>query len=156
MATDYSEVRSNSVAQLSAALATANLPQPADTLLMEALAGVKGDTTKAAATLVSTVGSAKNLKSPDAQLAAVKTVTASMPNGMTSPDQVTADHLWRAVVYGLVGVLTIALVGLLVLLALGKTADAIVTVFTATLTGVLGLFVVPPAKSAQGSSAANS
>jgi hypothetical protein len=85
----------------------------------------------------------------------VKAVTAGMPSGMTPPDQVTADHLWLAVVYGLVAVLAIALLGLLLLLALGKTADAIVTVFTATLTGVLGLFVMPPAKSAQGSSNTN-
>lgn len=65
--------------------------------------------------------------------------------GIGSPGPMTTDRLWTIVVIGLLSLLATSLVGLIVLLALGKTVDVVVTAFTALLTGTVGLFVPSPA-----------
>lgn len=63
---------------------------------------------------------------------------------MTEPSQAAADRLWMVLVVGLLLILGLALIGLVVLILEGKGEDVLVTVFTATLTGLLGLFVKSP------------
>jgi hypothetical protein len=63
---------------------------------------------------------------------------------MVEPSQPTADDLWEWLVKGLIVALVIALVGLIVLIAIGKSSDALLTAFTALLSGLIGLFVKTP------------
>lgn len=63
------------------------------------------------------------------------------------PGQGTADRLWQYLVGGLLIILIVALIGILWAVLDGNTKtspDVAVTVFTATLTGLLGLFVSSP------------
>ena len=60
------------------------------------------------------------------------------------PTQGTSDALWKIVVKGLMFVLVLGVVGLAVMIGLGKNSDALLTVITATLTGLVGLFVPSP------------
>ncbi|MBV8529084.1 MAG: hypothetical protein JOZ75_12275 [Candidatus Dormibacteraeota bacterium] len=76
---------------------------------------------------------------PSAQSLALAAAT-----GLGSPDAMTSNRLWTIIVIGLLALLATSLLGLIVLLALGKTVDVIVTAFTALLTGTLGLFVPSP------------
>lgn len=62
-----------------------------------------------------------------------------------TPD--ATDDVWRYLVLGLLGLLLVALVGVIYLLADGdptSSPDVALTAFTALLTGLLGLFVTPP------------
>jgi hypothetical protein len=68
------------------------------------------------------------------------------------PTQRTTNWLWKAVVTGLLVVLSIAIGGIIGLLATGHMVDTVVTVFTATLTGLVGLFVPSPVDKGSGSS----
>ena len=61
-----------------------------------------------------------------------------------APSQPVADLLWKVVVFTLAIIAGVALAGLVVLIALGKTPDLILTAFTASVTGLLGLFVKSP------------
>lgn len=63
------------------------------------------------------------------------------------PSQVAADTIWKWLVIGLLGLSAVSLLGLLYLVADGKTAtspDLALTTFTASLTGLLGLFIRSP------------
>ena len=64
---------------------------------------------------------------------------------LSQPDAATINDLWRYVAIGLLVLLGVALVGLIGLLAAGKTVDVVLTAFTALLTGTVGLFVPSPA-----------
>ena len=77
-----------------------------------------------------------------AQSAAIAAATGV---GIGAADTATSNRLWTYVVLGLLGLLGTALVGLIVLLAIGKSVEVVVTAFTALLTGTLGLFVPSPA-----------
>jgi hypothetical protein len=66
---------------------------------------------------------------------------------VSGPSQDTANQLWKWLVPGLLLLTLISLVGLLYLIADGKTEtspDLALTTFTATLTGLLGLFIRAP------------
>lgn len=71
---------------------------------------------------------------------------------MVEPDQATADVIWKWLVIGLVAALGMALAGLVVLIALGKPSDTLLTAFTALLSGLIGLFVKSPATTNGGAS----
>ena len=76
--------------------------------------------------------------------AAVGAAAASAAVPAPTSDQ--AGPLWKTLVTGLVVILIISLVGIIWTVADGKdttSPDVIVTVFTAALTGLLGLFVKP-------------
>ena len=73
-----------------------------------------------------------------AQSAALAAATGA---GIGAADPATSNRLWTYIVLGLLGLLGAALLGLIVLLAIGKTVEVVVTAFTALLTGTLGLFV---------------
>ena len=60
------------------------------------------------------------------------------------PTQDVTNLLWEVVVFTLAIIAGLALVGLVVLLAISKTPDLILTAFTASVTGLLGLFVKSP------------
>jgi hypothetical protein len=60
------------------------------------------------------------------------------------PTQGAADELWGWVIKGLVVLLGATLIGTLVMLAMGKNIDVLVTIFTASLTGLLGIFAPSP------------
>jgi hypothetical protein len=60
------------------------------------------------------------------------------------PTQDVANLLWKVVVFTLAIIAGLALIGLVVLLAINKTPDLILTAFTASVTGLLGLFVKSP------------
>ena len=60
------------------------------------------------------------------------------------PTQGAADELWRWVIKGLIILLAATLIGILVMLAMGKNIEVLVTIFTASLTGLLGLFAPSP------------
>jgi CHASE2 domain-containing sensor protein len=73
-----------------------------------------------------------------AQAAAVEAI-------MPAPTQRTADHLWIYLVVGLLILIGMGIVGLIVLLIKGKSAATLLTVVTALITGLFGLFVKSPA-----------
>ena len=82
-----------------------------------------------------------------AQSAAIAAATGA---GIGAADAATSNRLWTYIVLGLLGLLGTALVGLIVLLAIGKPVDVVITAFTALLTGTLGLFVPSPALNKNG------
>ena len=91
---------------------------------------------------IATAAEAVRHLDPSAQKEAMDAVSKAAIEG---PDQPTANDLWRYLVVGLLGVLGVAVVGLIVLLALSKdNVDLIVTAFSSTLTGLLGLFAPSP------------
>ena len=59
-------------------------------------------------------------------------------------DQATTNLLWKVLVFALAAISLMSLVGLVVLIALGKTPDLVLTAFTASVTGLVGLFVPAP------------
>ena len=77
-----------------------------------------------------------------AQSAAIAAATGA---GIGAADAATSNRLWTYIVLGLLGLLGTSLVGLIVLIAIGKPVDVVVTAFTALLTGTIGLFVPSPA-----------
>lgn len=79
-----------------------------------------------------------------AQSAAVAAATGV---GIRAADASTSNRLWTFVVLGLLALLGTSLIGLIVLIAIGKPVDVVVTAFTALLTGTIGLFVPSPAAS---------
>lgn len=64
--------------------------------------------------------------------------------GMEEPTQPVAEMLWKVLVFALASVTVLSLLGLVVLIALGKTPDLVLTAFTASITGLVGLFVPAP------------
>jgi hypothetical protein len=60
--------------------------------------------------------------------------------------QSVTDDLWRWLVRGLVLLLVADLIGLLVIVARGNSPDALLTIFTTSLAGLLGLFAPSPTK----------
>jgi hypothetical protein len=89
------------------------------------------------------VESAKGLD-PAAQVEVVRAAA------IAQPDQPTANDLWRYLVLGLLGVLVISVLGLVVLLAIPKDNAALLTVFSSSLSGLLGLFAPSPAGNGAG------
>ena len=75
---------------------------------------------------------------PEEQATAIQNALVPLPT------QGVADLLWKVVVFTLAIIAGVSLVGLLVLLAMGKSPDLVLTAFTASLTGLLGLFVKSP------------
>jgi hypothetical protein len=73
--------------------------------------------------------------------------TAIEAAAFPKPSQDVANFLWKVVVLALAGIAGLALVGLVILLAIGKAPDVVLTAFTATVTGLLGLFVQSPVAS---------
>ena len=82
-----------------------------------------------------------------AQSAAVAAATGV---GIEAADAATSNRLWMYLVLGLLALLGTSLLGLIVLLAIGKPVDVVVTAFTALLTGTIGLFVPSPAANRAG------
>jgi hypothetical protein len=74
---------------------------------------------------------------PDAQSEAIRATIGE-------PDSSTTNLLWTILIPGLVALTGLALIGLIVLSALGKSADQAVTAFTALLTGLIGFFAPSP------------
>jgi hypothetical protein len=107
---------------------------------MLALQGLQGASNpgNTAAAIERTANTVKNLP-PSVQRAALVAT-----GGAGTPDAATTNDLWRYIVIGLLVLLFVALVGLITLLALGKTVDVVLTAFTALLTGTVGLFVPSP------------
>jgi hypothetical protein len=66
------------------------------------------------------------------------------------PGEKTTGTLWIIAVGGLIGLLVIALIGLLFLIADDKKPDLALTAFSALLAGFLGLFVPSPVKKGGG------
>jgi hypothetical protein len=93
-------------------------------------------------------GAAEAAKGLDA--AAQRELVSAAATAALVPSQTTINDIWRYLVVGLVGVLFIALVGLVVLFAVGKTPDSVLTAFSATLTGLLGLFAPSPVRNGGG------
>lgn len=113
---------------------------------MIALQGLQGvaNPDATAAAIESTANSVRG-RTPPVQRAALAAL-----GGVGRPGAATTDDLWRYLVIGLLVLLLIALVGLITLLAFGKTVDVVLTAFTALLTGTVGLFVPSPAGSSTG------
>jgi hypothetical protein len=113
---------------------------------MIALQGLQGvaNPTHTAAAIENTANTVRNLTPP------VQRAALAAAGGMGPPDPATTDDIWRYLVIGLLVLLLIALVGLITLLALGKTVDVVLTAFTALLTGTVGLFVPSPTGSSSG------
>jgi hypothetical protein len=98
------------------------------------------ETTAQRADAIATVTQASQGLDPAAQLAAV---TAVVP----PPDAKTTGTLWIILISGLVGLLIIALGGLIYLVADGiEGSDVVLTVFSSLLTGLIGLFSTSPVK----------
>ncbi len=89
---------------------------------------------------VTTVTQAAHGLDPAAQLAAVTAV-------IVPPDAKTTNTLWIILISGLVGLLVIALGGLIYLIADDiDGSDVVLTVFSSVLTGLIGLFSTSPVK----------
>jgi len=73
----------------------------------------------------------------DAQKEAIKAA-------INGPDAPTTNLLWKILIPGLLGLVAIALLGVIFLLAFDKSADPAVTAFTALLTGLIGFFAPSP------------
>lgn len=110
----------------------------------------------------SMVGSFKNLPHNDQrqmatailqEMAASDAQGAVHDAGIGAPSQGIADRLWMIVVSTLAVVMVLAVVGLVIALFVkvqgSASADVILTVFTTSAAGLIGLFVPSPA---QGSS----
>lgn len=65
---------------------------------------------------------------------------------LSQPTQTTTDLLWKVLVFALAIIAGLSLLGLVVLIALGKTPSLVLTAFTASVTGLVGLFVPAPGK----------
>jgi hypothetical protein len=122
------------------AKAVAGFEPETQTIALQGLTGAL-DPGALAAAIESTANTVKD-RPPSVQRAAL--VAAG---GAGTPDTATTNDLWRYIVIGLLVLLFVALVGLITLLALGKTVDVVLTAFTALLTGTVGLFVPSPAGS---------
>ncbi|HET9901948.1 MAG TPA: hypothetical protein VFR46_12940 [Actinomycetes bacterium] len=75
-------------------------------------------------------------------------VTTAIAATIPAPGRNTAAILWTLLVAGLVGTVLLSLAGIIWAVADGQettSPDVIVTVFTAALTGLIGLFVRTPA-----------
>src|SRR5689334_16537513 len=60
------------------------------------------------------------------------------------PTRSTADIVWTILVSGLVAVLVLTILGLMHVVGHSIADDKIITVFTTTLAGLLGLFIKTP------------
>jgi len=90
----------------------------------------------------SAVAATRNM-SPEVQAAAVSAAIGAIP----PPSGKDAIWLWKALVSGLIVLLVIAMVGVIYTVVDANNAtspDVIVTLFTAVLTGLIGLFVRSP------------
>jgi hypothetical protein len=77
----------------------------------------------------------------------VEVQAAAVAAAMPAPPSNEVGWLWKALIAGLIAVLVLALGGVLVAVLDGKDStspDVIVTLFTAVLTGLIGLFVKSP------------
>lgn len=63
---------------------------------------------------------------------------------MINPSQATANTLWSWLVAGLILAMLLSLGALIWFSATGKKTDTLVTIFTALLTGLLGIFAPSP------------
>jgi len=63
---------------------------------------------------------------------------------MAPPTQTTVDKLWVWLVRGLIAILVADLAGLVGIMALGKSPAVLLTIFTTTLAGLIGIFVPKP------------
>ena len=64
---------------------------------------------------------------------------------MYPPRQQIADQLWRFMFICLLALLLLVVAALLVLISLGKNVDVLLTLFTTTFAGLIGLNVPRPA-----------
>jgi hypothetical protein len=74
-------------------------------------------------------------------------VGVAVANQIPQPPAAVVGTLWKVLVWSLSVILVIALGGIIYTVADGKTStspDVLVTVFTAALTGLIGLFVKAP------------
>jgi hypothetical protein len=71
-------------------------------------------------------------------------VSAAVSNFVPPPAGAQAALLWKVFIVGLVGLMTISLIGLIVLLAEGKSSTVMVTIFTSLLSALVGVFVKSP------------
>ena len=69
---------------------------------------------------------------------------------MTDPSQRTTDEVWAWLVKGLVIMIGVALLGLIGLIAAGKSTEVVLTAFTTMTSGLLGLFVRSPVQGGRG------
>jgi hypothetical protein len=106
------------------------------------------ETSKERADAIKTTATAVQKLDPKVQATAI---TAAVP----PPDQKTAGTLWIVLVSGLLAIIAVAVIGLIVLIVKDKTTATLVTVFTGTLTGLLGLFAPSPLKSGSTTGAEN-
>jgi hypothetical protein len=95
------------------------------------------------AAAIETIAPAVEPLEPAAQEAAINAV-------VPGPDTATTGILWRRLVTGLLLLLVIASGGVLYLLVDDKSPDVALTMFTALLTGLLGLFAPSPVKGGGG------
>lgn len=77
------------------------------------------------------------------QVAAVQAAIAAC---VPAPTPMQADRLWFILITGLVLVLVASTGGIIWALGLDKNTDVLVTIFTTTLAGLIGLFVKSPSQ----------
>jgi hypothetical protein len=63
---------------------------------------------------------------------------------MAPPSPPVTDHLWKWLVRGLIAILVVDLGGIIGAIGLGKPSAALLTVFTTTFAGLIGIFVPKP------------
>ena len=91
---------------------------------------------------------ARRLKCGWGEWSLVAATLEAVRAAMYDPSQPTVDWLWRVLIIGLVGALGVALIGVAWAVLDGNegtSPDVMVTVFTALLTGLIGLFAKSPA-----------
>jgi len=91
---------------------------------------------------------AADINAASVQTAKVVSAASSIEATIPAPGRDTIGILWMLLVGGLVGAVLLSLAGIIWAVADGRTGtspDVNVTVFTAALTGLIGLFVKAPA-----------
>jgi outer membrane lipoprotein SlyB len=76
--------------------------------------------------------------------------TVQQITDVLQPDQKTSNTLWIILVGVLGGALLLGIAGFIFLLGDGKDTAALLTAFTAILTGLLGLFTKSPVEKKEG------
>jgi hypothetical protein len=101
---------------------------------------VRGESSSERAASIERVIRTVSTESDDVKKEALVQLSPPVP----SPTRRAADVIWVILVSGLVVILVLAILGLTHVIGHGVTDDKVITIFTTSLAGLLGLFIQGP------------
>lgn len=101
---------------------------------------VRGESSSERAASIERVIQTVSSESDDVKKAALVQLSPPVP----PPTSRAADVIWVILVSGLVVILVLAILGLTHVIGHGVTDDKVITIFTTSLAGLLGLFIEGP------------